>query len=437
MERVASVPAWAPGAASAQRMSPAVVLGLQRAVGNHAVTQMLGRRTSSTSEVPGRCPCGGLLPPGQTECESCRAARVHGSGPADVATTSAPTGFRSTEVEPATSDGPIAAAVDAPEGMIQRQRHGLPAPADPAPTTAPGGPAPTDMAEMRNVKRVVDELIELMGPAATTVIPVPEHLLGSDAIAATPTPTPTPEQSVSAWPAGAPLQRSVVPETGGKAGAIHPEAGVVGSVQACYDLMTGKFEVIAWIWAGAGIKTPYGWYGAYGFIEGELFAGNFGPVMQAGACDTTCDPVKEEKRLSAHAGVGGGLFPIDIKPGNRAVFSKGGIEIGVLVTPNFGTCSLDVELIGLFDVKKYFGPAGAAAALAEQGAKKLGEQFGQRVECGAGFDLSVTAHLCRAANPNDGILGYTTDSIKLCGGGFVGCNINLSRNRALLPGGGH
>ncbi len=428
-------------------ISPELLLSLQRGAGNHAVGELIARQSALEAPAPRRCACGGLVPPGETECERCRAA-ARRQTPDSSSVARAQTVSR-----PALRDGTATVDRGTPAGDPHRPAHGRIAemavqrapdspspPADgptPAPATPTGAPAASAdaLADMRNVKRVVDEMIRIMGPAATTVIPVPDDLLGPNAPVAAATPAPA--QSVATWPAGASLLRSVVPETGGKAGAVHPEGGVVGSVQACYDFMTGKFDVIAWLWAGAGVKTPFGWYGAYAFVEGELYVGNFGALMTPGVCDTKCDPEKEHSRISGHAGLGGGAFPIDIKPGNRAVFSKGGIELGVLFTPSPGTCGADLEVIGLFDIKKYLGPAGVAAQAAEDAAKKLGEEFGQRVECGAGIDLSVTAHLCRAADPNAGILGYTTNSIKLCGGGFIGCNINLSRNRAALPGGGH
>ena len=49
--------------------------------------------------------------------------------------------------------------------------------------------------------------------------------------------------------------------------------------------------------------------------------------------------------------------------------------------------------------------------------------------------FSVSAD--NVADPDSGILGYTATSLKLCGGGYIGCNVNLSRTRAELPGGGH
>ena len=70
--------------------SPGAVLSLQRAAGNQAVTQALSRAPAEAGSVR-RCACGGVIPPGQTECESCRAAGGGGSsgGGSDVLATKA------------------------------------------------------------------------------------------------------------------------------------------------------------------------------------------------------------------------------------------------------------------------------------------------------------------------------------------------------------
>jgi len=205
-------------------------------------------------------------------------------------------------------------------------------------------------------------------------------------------------------------------------------------VQLCYDVMTGDIELTGWIWAGAGYKTPFGWYGGYGFAEGRWRIGNVGGIVTPGMCET---PNEHGGAISGSVGGGFAPFPVMITPGQRAVFAQGGIELGVLFTLHPLDRTADVEIIGLLDVKKYLGPFGAAAAAAEAAAQRIAAGLGQRVECGAGFDLSLSAHLCKAADPRTGILGYTANSLKLCGGGFIGCNINLSRTRSLLPGGGH
>jgi hypothetical protein len=267
---------------------------------------------------------------------------------------------------------------------------------------------------LAEVKPLVDDAIASLGPAAQTVIRVP----------------------VTQQPVAQALQRTgmpVVQRDGGGAAAYHPEGGVVASIQFCYDLMTGDISLTGWIWAGAGYKTPFGWYGGYLFAEGTWNIGNIGGIVTPGVCVTP----DEHERVSGSVGAGVAPFPLIITPGQRAVFSQGGLELGVLFTLHPADRTADVEIIGLLDVKNYLGPFGAAAAAAEAAARRIAAGLGERVECGAGFDLSLSAHLCKAADPSTGILGYTANSLKLCGGGFVGCNINLSRTRTALPGGGH
>lgn len=268
----------------------------------------------------------------------------------------------------------------------------------------------------------MDDAIAQVGPAATTVLPVPDAEAPGTALQA--------QRELYGAPV---VQRS----GGGDGVPYHPEGGVVGSVQFCYDWMTGDVQVVGWIWAGAGYKTPIGWYGAYVFGELDMTVANIGALLTAGVCASDHDAGPDHSRVEAHGGGGVAPFPVVVTPGERARFSKGGLEIGLLLTVHPADRSADLEVIGLVDVKKYLGPFGAAAAAAEAAAQRIGQEFGQRVECGAGFDISASAHLCRAADPSSGLLGYTTNSLKLCGGGFIGCNINLSRNRGELPGGGH
>lgn len=267
---------------------------------------------------------------------------------------------------------------------------------------------------LAEVKPLVDDAIAGLGPAAQTVIPVP-----------------TIQQPVAQT-----LQRATpvtLQRDGGGAAAYHPEGGVVASIQLCYDLMNGDISLTGWVWAGAGYKTPFGWYGGYMFAEGTWNIMNVGGIVTPGVCETP----HEHGTVSGSIGGGVAPFPIVIVPGKRAVFSKGGLEIGVLFTVHPMDRTADVEMIGLVDVKKYLGPFGVAAAAAEAAAQRIAAGLGQRTECGAGFDLSLSAHLCKAANPSSGILGYTANSLKLCGGGYIGCNINLSKTRSALPGGGH
>lgn len=391
---VTGAPVPAPRTRSRLALSPQSALALQRSAGNSAVTRHL---------MVQRC---GAVPPDQCPCHDNDA-----SSPAPVQRL---------------SGTPVVQRDDAP----------------PTPETAPApvstaGPGDThQVGDLAALKPLVDDAIAAVGPAATTVVPVPEQP-GNDAPADL---QATPESAATTGrPVGLSAQRlpdGTVVQRDGKSSSTpyHPEGGLVGSVQFCYDWMTGDLSLTGWLWAGVGYKTPFGWYGAYTFAEASWNVGNIGPLLTPGTCAVADAP---HGAVAAHAGAGVALFPVIITPGERARFSKGGLEIGLLITLHPSTRSADLEVIGLLDVKKYLGPFGAAATAVEAAARRLGEEFGQRVECGAGFDLSLSAHLCQAADPNAGILGYTANSLKLCGGGYIGCNINLSRNRSSLPGGGH
>jgi hypothetical protein len=288
---------------------------------------------------------------------------------------------------------------------------------------APVAEASQQQGTLAELKPLVDDAIAAVGPAATTVLPVPVEAPADTSLQA----QHVPSTQLQSTPV---LQRD-----GGPSTSYHPEGGLVASVQLCYDFMTGDVELAGWLWAGAGYKTPFGWYGAYTFVEGTWTVGNVGALITPGVCaghDRT-----EHGPIDIHGGAGVAPFPVVIVPGERVHFAQGGFELGVLFTPHPSDRSADLEIIGLVDVKKYLGPFGALASAAEAAAQRIGAEFGQRVECGAGFDLSLSTHLCRAVDPTTGILGYTASSLKLCGGGFVGCAINLTRARSALPGGGH
>jgi hypothetical protein len=369
--------ALAPRDRRAAEMAGRSVAFLQRSAGNRAVAQQLA--VQRCGSIPAdRCPC-------------------HGSeSPEQVAAPAAPV---QRDDDPLTSGGPPGAASE-PAGQTSRQ----------------GG-------TLAELKPLVDDAIAAVGPGATTVLPVPVEAPADASLQA--------QRQASVQRHSDP----VVQRDGGASTAYHPEGGLIASVQLCYDFMTGAIELVGWLWAGAGYKTPFGWYGAYTFVEGSWTIGNVGALITPGVCAGRDQA--EHGRVGIHGGSGFALFPVVILPGQRVHFAQAGFELGVLFTPHPSDWSADLEVIGLVDVKKYLGPFGAIAAAAEAAAQRIGAEFGQRVECGAGFDLSLSAHLCRAADPASGILGYTASSLKLCGGGFVGCAINLSRTRSALPGGGH
>lgn len=364
-------------------MSRPRIVQLQRSAGNAAVARLLASQPPTSRATVQRC---GSISPDQCLCHD--------------------------------NDGTLSEA-DPPTAQRDGAQSSSSATAPPAPVSSgPAGTVPAVDADrertMAEVKPLVDDAIASLGPAAQTVIPVP----------------------ASQQPVAQTLQRTgrpVVQRDGGGAAAYHPEGGVVASIQLCYDLMNGDISLTGWIWAGAGYKTPFGWYGGYLFAEGTWNIMNVGGIVLPGVCEKP----HEHERVSGSVGAGVAPFPVVIVPGQRAVFSQGGLEIGVLFTLHPVDRTADVELIGLLDVKKYLGPFGVAAAAAEAAAQRIAAGLGERVECGAGFDLSLAAHLCKAADPSTGILGYTANSLKLCGGGYIGCNINLSRTRTALPGGGH
>jgi hypothetical protein len=233
------------------------------------------------------------------------------------------------------------------------------------------------------------------------------------------------------WPAGAPrmLQRS-------PGGGYHFEGGFVGALQICYDLCSGELSVVGWVWAGGGVVTKglfggEGWWGAYVFAEKEFgrWKLDFMPKVSCGTCAPGCKP--DEHDDGAHWGAGFAPFPVMIKPGEKASLKKAGIEVGVLLTPHPMRCDADVEVIALVDLTKYLGPLGAAVASAGELATEMGKKWNIEVSCGVGVAVSGNVHLCKSV-PGGGIAGITSDSAKICGGGYVGCGIGLGKNKAEL-----
>ena len=227
--------------------------------------------------------------------------------------------------------------------------------------------------------------------------------------------------------------QSTIQRSGG--GTVKPEAGFVGSIQLCYDACNGELSVVGWIWAGGGGVTPgllggHGWWGAYVFAEKEFLKTTLGfmPTLHCGTCRTDCKP--NEGTTDWGGGISG--FPIALKPGERSSLKQAGIELGLLITPR-SLCDVDLELIALIDLTKYLGPVGAAVVAAEELANTLGKKLGVSIECGIGIDLSGLIHLCKSV-PGGGLLGITSDSARICGGGYVSCGIGLEHDKSALPG---
>jgi hypothetical protein len=124
-------------------------------------------------------------------------------------------------------------------------------------------------------------------------------------------------------------------------------------------------------------------------------------------------------------------FPVVIKPEEKAEVKSLGFELGALLTPHSLT-DANLEIILLVVVTQFLGPVGAAVKRAEGWVNTWASKLGVKVECGVGLDFSGDVHLCKSV-PGGGIAGITSDSAKVCDGGYVGCNINLPHDPASLP----
>ena len=101
------------------------------------------------------------------------------------------------------------------------------------------------------------------------------------------------------------------------------------------------------------------------------------------------------------------------------------------------SCSAVFEVIALVDVTQYIPPPyGIGIIYSFHLAKQFAERFGISLECGAGLDVSGAVNLCTSV-PGGGLGGITSDSAKICAGGFAACNVGLSHTKSALPGGGH
>jgi hypothetical protein len=198
--------------------------------------------------------------------------------------------------------------------------------------------------------------------------------------------------------------------------------GVVASLQFCYDCLTGEASLNGWVWAGVGYDLPVvGWVGGYYFAEKMWFKNNIGNWFTPGQCRTDCDSAEKDKTSEHGWGIAG--FPVDVRPGQRARFSKASLEVGALLTPH-SLCDADLEIIALLNVLGYLGPVATLATKAVDGANALtGGTPHFTLE--AGIDASVTFHLCRG---QDHFL--TVNEANFCAGGFVGAGVGLSHDKA-------
>jgi hypothetical protein len=305
------------------------------------------------------------------------------------------------QTDPEASDGASQAASGEPS----------PAVAEAAPTAGPVL-SPAVQADLEAASSAIAEFNEGFAAYATAAGPNRDLVASAGPPASPPVVQTAPD--------------AIVQRAGEGGSKVKIEGGVVGSVQACYDLCTGDVSLVGWIWAGAGIDTSLGWYGTYAFYEREFWRGNPGlGHLNCGTCDPACAPKGDDK---GEWGAGFAAFPVVIKAGDWARIKLLGLEVGLLVTPH-SFCDADVEVIALIDLIKYLGPAGAAVTAATEGLNKLLARIGgAHVECGLGIDISGSVHLCKSIAG-----GVTADKALVCGGGYIGCGIGLSHDKAALP----
>lgn len=236
--------------------------------------------------------------------------------------------------------------------------------------------------------------------------------------------------------AGAPLQRAPDVQRSAGGGGWHPEGGVIGSLQVCYDLCKAEVSLLGWVWAGGGVAGK-------GLLGGDSFYGAFvfaekhwgpwplasGPNLECGTCRPRCARPDHES-FDWGGGIAG--FPIAIKPKQRVNAKFAGVEIGALLTPHASLCDANLEFIILVDITQFLGPVGLAVKRGEAWINAWAPKLGVKVDCGIGLDVSGTIHLCHSV-PGSGVLGVTSDSATICGGGYIGCNINLPHDKNALP----
>lgn len=262
-----------------------------------------------------------------------------------------------------------------------------------------GPGVPRDRSEVR---ALVEEFSHRLAPWATGVIPFPD-----DAVQA----------------AGG---MTALEALGEESEELEFEAGLVGSVQVCYDFCTGALELVGWIWCGVGAKVPgWGWVGPYLYWEPPekiLFE-------DIGLGHFDCGSCAEQTGNEDNSNLGWGVawFPVEIEPGEWQRFEHAGIEAGVLLSPH-SWHDADLEIILLIDLLQYLPPAAAIKKILE-GQKELATRLGLVApECEAGIDISGIIHLCRAVGGS-----ITADHASICGGGFLECGFGLPRDKEALP----
>lgn len=259
------------------------------------------------------------------------------------------------------------------------------------------------------------------GPISTGFAPYPEDesvaANSPDAVESTPNPATSagaePDVAVQA------LVESAIQRSGGR-GFTDVSGGVVGSVQVCFDMCTGEAYVTGWVWFGAGATLWGHWVGPYAYYEGELMSRR--RVINSHVPCGTCDPACRHES----GGWGGGIawFPVHLEPGERARFSRGGLEAGLLFSPH-SFCDADIELILLLNMLGYLGPVGRGIQTFLEGFRGFAERYEFPYPTFEfGIDGSTSVHVCKSATG-----GPTVDHWNFCLGGFIGGGIGVSRTR--------
>ncbi|MHB8629949.1 MAG: hypothetical protein ACYDBJ_27270 [Aggregatilineales bacterium] len=268
--------------------------------------------------------------------------------------------------------------------------------------------------------RRVNQALDIMGDGLTYVQrPAQSPPLVASASDTNSQQTTSPESSGTS-PSVQTFRDGTVQREGGSSPLAKIHGGVVGSIQFCWDCLTGEASFKGWIWAGVGYDAPVvGWVGGYFFGEKTWWSGKLSNLFEPGTCDPNCDPKKEQTGTTGW-GIAG--FPIDIKPKERARLSKAGVEAGFLLTPN-SLCDADFELIVLINLLGYMGPVATILTKAVDGINAVTRNT-PHVELEAGIDGSVTLHLCRGANSL-----LAVNRADLCGGGYIGAGFGLSHTK--------
>jgi len=177
-------------------------------------------------------------------------------------------------------------------------------------------------------------------------------------------------------------------------GLLTGEAGVVGALQFCADLCTGKWSIKGWIWAGAGAFIFGRWVGFYGYYQNDTRwhgTASWLKWIPCGKCACDCD---------SNWGGGVGLFPKE-----EIKLSFGGLECGVLFSLT-SKCSGEIEGVCLLNLIPLLGgPIGGLIT-------KVGSIIHAEVKAGAVGTVGLT--IC--AGKNGGVVG---SNLELCLGAFV------------------